>query len=126
MPPRGISPVPFSVAQEMTAVVNYSMLPIDGGSTGWISGKVSEGSNPVAGVLVVAETASSGYSAYSDQEGNFYIYNVPAGSYEVEGWIAEYNSGQASASVTTGAGTEGIQISLTAGASGIFKGQVIK
>lgn len=124
LPPRGISPVPFSIVQEMTEVVNYSMLPLTTSGNGWISGTINEGSNPVAGALVVAETAAMGYSAYSDNEGKFYIYNVPAGTYQVKGWIVEYNSDQVSSSVSSGTGTEDVQLTLTSVGAGVFKGQV--
>lgn len=41
-----------------------------------------------AGVLVVAESGGTGYSAVSDLGGNFTIFNVPDGSFEVRGYAA--------------------------------------
>ncbi|MEC9443096.1 MAG: carboxypeptidase-like regulatory domain-containing protein [Myxococcota bacterium] len=52
-----------------------------------ISGSLSPGEKG-AGVLVVAEGGGGGYSALSDAAGNFTIFNVPSGAYEVRGYIA--------------------------------------
>jgi hypothetical protein len=50
-----------------------------------ISGLVTA-PDKAAGVLVVANGASEGYSAISDASGAFTIFNVPAGEYEVRGY----------------------------------------
>lgn len=42
-----------------------------------------------AGVLVVAEVDGKGYSALSDKQGYFSVFNVPDGSAEVQGYKAE-------------------------------------
>ncbi len=39
-----------------------------------------------AGVLVVAQNAGAGYTAVTDLEGDFVIFNVPNGDYEVKGF----------------------------------------
>jgi len=116
--------VPFNVVQGATESLSYEMLPTNNSNTGWISGVVTDGSAGVAGVLVVAESAESGFSAYSDLEGNFFIYNVPAGSYDVKGWISGYDSDQVSASVAINAGTGDVQLTLSEGVSGVFQGQI--
>lgn len=41
-----------------------------------------------AGVLVVAANGSAAYSAVTDRDGNYTIFNVPAGDYEVRGYAA--------------------------------------
>jgi hypothetical protein len=52
-----------------------------------ISGTITaEGKS--AGVLVVANAATDGYSAISDASGAYTIFNVPAGDYEVRGYAS--------------------------------------
>lgn len=53
-----------------------------------ISGKVHAGRRS-AGVLLVAESGQQGHSAVSDLQGNYTIFNVPAGSYSVRGYKAD-------------------------------------
>ena len=62
-------------------------LPEDQRGLPAISGSVSP-TEKGAGVLVVAEGGDSGYSGLSDAAGNFTIFNVPDGSYEVRGYTA--------------------------------------
>ncbi len=53
-----------------------------------ISGQVRAGGRS-AGVLVVAESGQKGHSAVSDLQGNYTIFNVPAGNYTVRGYAAD-------------------------------------
>ena len=53
-----------------------------------ISGTVVAEDGAGAGVLVVAADDTSAYSAVSDREGNYTIFNVPEGDYEVRGYAA--------------------------------------
>ena len=93
-------------------------------NAGIVTGKTVTGSgSPVAGVLVVAHAGSAGYSTVSDNNGNFTIYNVPAGSYYVQGFIASYNSDSVSATVTASSSVTA-NLSLASGASGAVTGNI--
>lgn len=62
-------------------------LPADSQGNPSIAGTVlAEDAN--AGVLVVASNESAAYSAVTDREGNYTIFNMPAGDYEVRGYAA--------------------------------------
>lgn len=124
VPPTGISAVPFNLLVGETYVQDVQLFASEPGNAGLISGRVTEGGNGVAGILVVAEDGTNAYSAVSDADGNFTIFNVAAGSYDVSGWGAGYNSSVASASVTADTETTGTDLSLTSGATGSLSGQV--
>lgn len=123
VPPKGMSPLPFAVAVGSEVNKPYQMNPSDVQNGGFIKGKVTEGAMPVAGVLVVAESGAEGYSAVTDATGEYYIYNLPAASYIITGWIADYASEQQTVSVT--AATESAQdLQLTRGATGSVTGTI--
>jgi hypothetical protein len=124
VPPKGMSPVPFSVAVGAEVAKPYEMSPSAVLNGGVISGKVTDGGAGVAGVLVVSEASNgTAYSAVTDAAGDYYIYNLPADSYTVKGWVSGYSSEQATASVA--ASTETKQnLQLTKGASGAVTGSL--
>ena len=62
-------------------------LPEDAQGNASISGSILADENS-AGVLVVAEGNGSAFSAVSDRVGNYTIFNVPSGSYDVRGYAA--------------------------------------
>lgn len=121
VPPRNISPIPFTIVVEgelENPLIMHRSATQDGG---YISGKVLEAGKGVPGVLVVGEKDGKGYSFISDKEGNFYLYNLPAGSYTIKGWVSGYESEQKTVSVAT-AGEASQNISLTKGAGGSVSG----
>lgn len=61
-------------------------LPGDTSQLGSISGTIQAGLN--AGLLVVAEGVGEALIGFSDSEGLYTIFNVPAGSYTVDGYVA--------------------------------------
>ncbi|GAA0894313.1 hypothetical protein GCM10009122_39940 [Fulvivirga kasyanovii] len=126
VPPRGIEAVSFSVEAGGTAEQSAEMSPASIADAGFISGKVASGSAGVAGVLVVAENAGSNtaFSTVSDKDGNYSIYNVPQGSYQVKGYIINYTSNAVGADVVINTETTGVNIELTAGAAGSLSGTV--
>jgi hypothetical protein len=93
---------------------------------GLISGSVSDGSDPLPGVLVVAvlSDGSSGFSSITDMNGLYTIYNVPVNTYTVKGWFAGYNSDEISTIVTDGLESDNVNLSLTSGATGTLSGQI--
>ena len=62
------------------------------GTTGKISGKVTDASsgNPLSGVNVIIEGTSMG--AATDMEGDYFIINVPPGTYTVEAMMIGYTA----------------------------------
>ncbi len=122
VPPQGIEPVPFSVTVGQTTTQSAEMSESLLTNTGFISGKVTVGSTGEAGVLVVAELNGAAFSAISDQDGNYTIFNVPADAYTVKAYKADFSSNSASASVTASTGTNNINLSLTQGATGQVSG----
>ncbi|MCX2742446.1 carboxypeptidase-like regulatory domain-containing protein [Mangrovivirga sp. M17] len=123
-PPAGIAAVPFDITVGVETENNVVLFPNDQQGLGYISGTVTEGTNPVQGVLVIAEAGDVAYSAITDEEGNYTIYNVAGGSYSVNGWIAGFNSSTETASVSADTETADVNVSLTAGASGELSGMV--
>lgn len=111
-----------------SALTEIGLLPVVAGSgTGSISGTVEVPPNG-AGVLVVAETSSgtgavTGHVAVVSREGEYRIFNVPAGSYAVVGYAQGVNYEMASAEVTEGADTV-VDLGLNDVATGTVTGTV--
>jgi len=125
IPLPGLSAVPFTVAANNTTTISYQMNVMQVTNAGLISGKVvSSSGSPLSGVLVVAHSGAAGYSSVSDNNGNYTIYNVPANSYSVQGFIATYNSDSVGVSVITGSTPVNANLHLTAGAPGAVTGMV--
>ena len=122
VPPPGIQAVPFSVAVAQITDQPAQMLPSTITNAGYIIGNVSDGTTVKSGVLVVAEGNGDAYSAISDIDGNYAIFNVPAATYQVQGYLAAYSTISASASVTANTATTGVDITMTQGASGQVAG----
>jgi hypothetical protein len=122
------SAVPFTITPGSTLTNNYSMYASTVTNAGWISGKVTSSGNAVANVLVVAVNSSNSAifsSSISDGSGNYTIFNLPAGTYNVQGWIAGYNSSATTGVITTtNTETANVNLTLTAGASGVVTGTV--
>ena len=118
VPPMGIESVPFTVTIGQTATQPAEMSPSLISNAGYISGKVSVATTGKSGVLVVAEGNGSAYSAISDKEGNYTIFNVPAASYNVKGYLADHSSTAASVSVVENTLSNNVGVTLTAGTSG--------
>jgi hypothetical protein len=118
-----MSPVPFTVSVGNELSQPYEMSPSEVQNGGYIKGMVSEGATAIAGVLVVAEQNGQGYSAITDASGEYFIYNLPDGSYKLKGWIAGYSSEQQTVSVAPS--TETTQdLKLTTGATGAVTGTI--
>jgi hypothetical protein len=77
VPPLGIESVPFMVTVGQTSTQPAEMSASLITNAGYISGKVSVGTTAKSGVLVIAEGNGSAYSAISDKDGNYTIFNVP-------------------------------------------------
>jgi hypothetical protein len=122
LPSPGMEAISFSVAAAETIDQPAEMSASAVTDTGWITGKVSAGSAAMAGVLVVAEGNGEAYSGLSDHEGNYTIFNVPAGSYDVKGYTSAYSTTVAPALVSSGSETTDINLNLTQNATGNIDG----
>ncbi|MEN8138866.1 MAG: carboxypeptidase regulatory-like domain-containing protein [Bacteroidota bacterium] len=123
IPQVGIMPVGFSIIDDETTTKDYAMDESEVVNGGWISGKVTSDANPVAGVMMVAYSGSHTYSALSNGNGEYTIYNVPAGSYSLRGWKQDYNSEALALSVEEN--TEKTQhYTMAGGALGALNGTI--
>jgi hypothetical protein len=126
VPVAGMEAVPFSITVGVTTDVTYELLPASVDNGGFITGTVTASSAAIAGALVVAENVDLGvgYSSVTDGNGDYAIYNVPAGSYTVKAYIAGYNSSSPAATVAEGIETPEVNVQLEGGASGVLTGTV--
>lgn len=122
IPGSEVSPIPFSLVAGTQPTYNYKMTESTVANAGFITGKVGSASGPISGVLVVANDGTTGYSSTTDKEGNYFIYNVPAGTYFLTGWMVGYNSDPTSTMVASAAESSNANITLSAGASGSVYG----
>jgi hypothetical protein len=74
------------IIENALTTIKLLVLPTSTTGLGSISGNIQAVKN--SGILVVAETETIGYTGYSDTDGNYTIFNVPAGSYTVRGYSA--------------------------------------
>jgi hypothetical protein len=86
-----VQPEDESDAAELTiqntlTTIKLIALPGDTSQLGLITGTIQ--ADPNAGLLVVAEGASGALIGFSDSEGLYTIFNVPAGTYMVQGYAA--------------------------------------
>lgn len=123
-PPSSITPISFDISKGVETTKDIEMFESSITNGGWITGNVAVNGVAVAGALVVAENTGNGYSSISDEDGNYTIFNVPAGTYGVIAWLGGYNAIEVSASVTASTESAGTDITMTEGASGSVTGQI--
>ena len=126
VPPPSLTAVPFSISAGHLTQSDGEMFPISINNAGWIVGKVTSGGSAVQGALVVATDSQNtiAFSTSSDQNGDFSVFNVPAGSFNVEAYLASYNSSVVAASVTPGVGTTALNVEMQKTANAILTGNV--
>jgi hypothetical protein len=124
VPPADIVAVPFTIALQQTVTLDVQMNALTASNLGTISGQVTASSNAAAGVLVVASGTSAGYSSVTDKNGDYWIYNVPAGTYTVKAWDSGYNSSSLNVTLASSGNSQNNNLSLAAGAPGSVKGSV--
>ena len=123
VPPRNISPIPFTVTLGEELENSVEMFDSEVAQGGYIQGTVSDAGQGVPNALVVGEKDGKGYSTVSDAEGNYFLYNLPAGDFLLQAWISGYESEPTTVSVA--AATENKQdLLLTEGATGTVSGTV--
>jgi hypothetical protein len=110
----------------MSSLTNVTLACSSAGAFGTLSGKVQLPSVR-EGVLVVAELQSGGPSvgtAIADRDGNFVIFNRPAGSYKVTPYARNVNYDPASVNVTAGQTTGVGTININAKPASTVSGNV--
>lgn len=125
VPPIGMEAIPFEVIAGTSSDQSAQMIAATITNTGFITGKISTTAG-LGGALVVAEddVNKRAFSTVSGADGTYRIFNVPAGSYSVRGYLASYSSSSVVTSVTAGTESANVNISMTAGASGKLSGSV--
>ncbi|HEV8284430.1 MAG TPA: carboxypeptidase-like regulatory domain-containing protein [Chitinophagaceae bacterium] len=126
VPPPSLDAVPFSISVGQPTQNDGEMFPFSTSNAGWIIGKVTSNGTPVQGALVVASDGQNkiAFSTSSDQNGDYSIFNVPAGSFNVQAYLASYNSTSVAASITSGIATTEINIDLQKNANATLTGNV--
>jgi hypothetical protein len=117
IPRQGMTPLPLNVELGNTLAADFELSPSEVIDGGIISGKITSGDKGMSGVLVVAEDATNAYSSVTDASGNYFIYNVPAGTYTLKGWLNGYNSNLTEVTIATSEELRDVNLELTAGAA---------
>jgi Carboxypeptidase regulatory-like domain len=123
-PPANITAVNFTIAVLQAVTVDIQMNALTTSGLGTISGQVTASSKAASGVLVVASGTSAGYSSVTDKIGDYWIYNVPAGTYIIKAWETGYNSSSVNVTLASSGNSQSDNLDLTAGASGSVSGSV--
>jgi hypothetical protein len=100
------------VIENSLTTVKLIPLPGDTSELGSISGTISAAS--VSGVLVIAETNNGGYTGFSDADGVYVIFNVPAGTFTVRGYAAGVQLNPVISTVSTGEHKSGVDLTESA------------
>ena len=97
------------VIENALTTIKLIPLPGDTSALGSISGTIEAESN--SGILVVAESNGTGFTGFSDADGDFTVFNVPAGVYELRGYAAGVQL--AAVGTTVSAGEAKTDVNLT-------------
>ena len=124
VPPIGIIAVPVVITAGVKTIASYQMVASSVSNAGYVTGRVLDGSTPKSGVLTIVSGNGSTFSGTTNTNGNFTIYNIPAGSYSVKGYLASYNSTSVNISVTQNTKAITADIVLSSGATGAVSGNV--
>ncbi len=130
-PPRSALPIDVSAATGTPPTIQSSatdigMVPLmDTDGLGTVTGKVV--ADVPIGTLVVAggaEQAGGGATGIADGDGTYTVFNVPAGATTVRGYKAGLQIDPASAEVTAGAVTAGVDLVATGPATAVVSGKI--
>ena len=126
VPAASLEAVPFAIAVEQLTQSDAEMFPSLNTAAGWITGNVTNGGTVVQGALVVATDLQNkiAFSTSTDANGAYSIFNVPAGSFNVQAYLASYNSNSVAAAVTSNTATAGINITVQKTGSATLTGNV--
>ncbi len=124
IPRPGMSAIPLSVNVGEITIIDFELTESSVTNGGVISGNVKFDGNGLGGVLVVAQNANEAYSSVSDAAGDYYIYNVPPGNYEVVGLNSGFNSSMQNATVEASTELKDINLDLTQDALATVSGLI--
>ena len=123
-PPKDIAPFPVSVVAGQTTGFSIQMSTASVAGGGAISGRVTDGSGGVAGVLVVAESRSRGCPSLTDGNGYYWIFNVPPDSYTVKAQAVQLVSSSVSVVLPASGQLNNVNITVSRTATGAVEGHV--
>ncbi len=112
VPRPGEAALPIAVVVEEKAVADFQMTPSLVADGGIISGTVKDAEKLVSGALVIAENGEVAFSSVADANGNYFIYNVPAGTYSVKGWKAGFSSEVQDLTIAASEEKSGVNLTL--------------
>jgi hypothetical protein len=122
--PRVALPIEVSLATGdppvlQNAATDIGLIPLpDAAGTGSISGRVL--ADRPGGTLIVAGAASG----VADRDGEYTVFNVPAGSVTVNGYAASLNLNPATATVRAGENSAGVDLTVLGSTSVAVSGTV--
>jgi hypothetical protein len=122
--PRVALPVEVSAATGdppavQNAATDIALIPLqDAGALGSVSGRVL--ADHPGGTLVIASSAT----AVADRDGQYTVFNVPAGSVTVQAYAAASNFSAASAEVRANEDTSGVDLRTSGEATATVSGSV--
>ncbi len=96
------------IIENALTTIKLIALPGDTSDLGSISGTIQAETR--AGLLLVAENADTALTGFSDGEGAYIIFNVPAGTYSVQGYAAGVQLDAVSTSVQAGEDQTGVDL----------------
>jgi hypothetical protein len=99
------------VIENALTTVKLIALPGDTSLLGSISGVIL--AEKYAGILVVAEGTGGALTGFSDVDGNYVVFNVPAGTYTVSGYAADVQITPRTTSVTQSEAVTGVDLSAS-------------
>lgn len=106
-----------------SSLTDVGLLPIIGGpATGTIKGNVAENSTN-ASVLVVAEVNGVGHTAIAGRDGDYTIFNVPAGTATIQAYARGHNYIAKTADISGGSTAE-VNLSVGDAAASVVSGTV--
>jgi hypothetical protein len=114
-------PVEFAAGSNPERVVE--LIPRDGAAGRTLAGVVREGQGVLGAVLVVAEGPVV-RTTFTDAEGEFVLFDLPAGAYTVRALLAGHAGEAVAATVPTDADPAAIELRLDRGGTGSVEGQV--
>jgi hypothetical protein len=127
-PSANVPPLPISLTPLNDTPVTITLQPLDPSlQLGSISGRIFDHlNNPLNGVLVIAEDGSgTNIAVNSDHNGDYRLYNVPAGDITLMAWLAGYNfPGSGPLTLANGESLSGQNLIAAGVASGSINGHV--
>jgi hypothetical protein len=110
------------VIENTLTTVKLIALLGDTSQLGSISGTIL--ADPHAGIMVVAEGGGAALIGFSNSDGDYTIFNVPAGAYTVQGYAAGVQLDSAAAVVAAGESVTGVDLSEEADPLNTVSGNV--